>query len=234
MKTTTEVRVQGEVHKPTDAEAADSAASRSYSPDSSGCRLGPRFVAHGRTGWRACFRLLPVIAAMAISVAFPMPGRTTSVSSPSSVYWPTLDRTDVFVIGSDGNLYHKYWNASYWAWESFGTPASGISVANPSAVYWPTLDRTDVFVTGSDGNLYHKYWNASYWAWEFLGTPASGISVANPSAVYWPTLDRVYVFATDSTGHILFDKYWNATGGYGRTRVHTHFPGDARAEATPQ
>src|SRR5712671_3634746 len=39
MKTTTEVRVRGEVYKPTDAKAAGSAAPRHDSRDSSGCRF---------------------------------------------------------------------------------------------------------------------------------------------------------------------------------------------------
>ena len=48
-------------------------------------------------------RVLPIIAAMAISI--PVPAGATNVSSPSAVYNPDLDRIDVFVTGDDGNLY---------------------------------------------------------------------------------------------------------------------------------
>ena len=56
--------------------------------------------------WGATYlRVLPVIAAMAISAAFPVPVGATNVSSPSAVYNPDRDRIDVFVTGDDGNLY---------------------------------------------------------------------------------------------------------------------------------
>lgn len=40
----------------------------------------------------------------------------------SPIYQPTLDRISIFVNGSDGHLYDKYWNGSQWAWEDQGTP----------------------------------------------------------------------------------------------------------------
>src|SRR5262245_28578081 len=114
--------------------------------------LGQRFVAHGRTRWRACFRVLPVIAAMAISVAFPMAGRATGVGYPSAVYWPTLDRIYVFVTGFDGQLYDKYWNGSAWVWEDQGIPPGSLAAYSPSTVYDQTLNRISVFVVGDNGH----------------------------------------------------------------------------------
>jgi len=48
-----------------------------------------------------------------------MPSGTTSATDVplSTVYQPTLDRIAVFVAGSDGHLYDKYWNGREWVWE---------------------------------------------------------------------------------------------------------------------
>ena len=66
-------------------------------------------------------RVLPIIAAMAISV--PVPAGATNVSSPSAVYQPTLDSIFVFVTGDDGHLYDKYRDGSQWVWETSECPS---------------------------------------------------------------------------------------------------------------
>jgi hypothetical protein len=132
--------------------------------------------------------------------------------SPSAVYQTALDRLVVFVIGSDGHLYDKYWNGQQWVWEDQGTPpgTSIISGMAPSAVYQTALDRLVAFVVGNNGHLYDKYWNGHQWVWEDQGTPpgTSIISGMAPSAVYQTALDRLVVFVIGSDGH-LYDKYWN-------------------------
>jgi hypothetical protein len=113
--------------------------------------------------WGATYlRVLPVIAAMAISAAFPMPAGATNVSSPNAVYNPYRDRIDVFVTGDDGNLYDNL---------DQQTPTDSVGVVAPlSAIFQPTFNRIHVFVAGTDGNLWVKYWDGG-WKWQNQGTP---------------------------------------------------------------
>jgi hypothetical protein len=92
--------------------------------------------------------MLPVIAALAISEAFPVPAGATNVSSPSAVYNPDLDTINVFVLGDDGNLYDNYWDGSAWQWENLRMPLAPNYISSPSAVYHPILHSMFVFVRG--------------------------------------------------------------------------------------
>jgi hypothetical protein len=84
------------------------------------------------------------------------------------------NRLDVFVLGTDRALYHKWWNGSSWGpsvtgWEYMGGKCAG----QPRVVSWGP-NRLDVFVIGMDSALYHKWWNGSAWGpsvtgWEYMG-----------------------------------------------------------------
>jgi len=81
---------------------------------------------------------------------------------------------DVFVIGTDSALYHKWWDGSAWGpsvtdWEYMG----GTCTSPPRVVAWGS-NRLDVFVLGTDRALYHKWWDGSAWGpsvtdWEYMG-----------------------------------------------------------------
>lgn len=78
-------------------------------------------------------------------------------------------RIDVFVRGSDNNLYQKYFNQSGWStWVKVG---SGMD--SPPSVSSPYGDeRVDVFFTGVSGDLVHTYFDGKNWTDnESLGTP---------------------------------------------------------------
>jgi hypothetical protein len=83
-------------------------------------------------------------------------------SSSPVVAWGS-DRLDVFVLGTDRALYHKWWNGSAWGpsvtdYEGMG----GVCTSSPQVVAWGA-NRLDVFVTGTNSALYHKWWNGSAW-----------------------------------------------------------------------
>lgn len=95
------------------------------------------------------------------------------VDKPEVVAWGP-NRLDIFVIGTDSALYHKWWNGSAWGpsitgYENMG----GTCTSQPRVVAWGP-NRLDVFVTGTDSALYHKWWNGSAWGpsltgYEFMG-----------------------------------------------------------------
>ncbi|MFJ5307124.1 Dot/Icm T4SS effector Zinc-dependent metalloprotease LegP [Streptomyces sp. NPDC088350] len=132
--------------------------------------------------------------------------------SPASgpvVSWES-DRLDVFGIGTDSALFHKWWDGNAWGpgvkdWESLG----GICRSRPTSLAW-AHDRLDVFTIGTDSALFHKWWDGSNWGpsvkgWESLG----GICTSPPEAVSWgPDRLDLFVIGTDSA---LFHKWWDGS-----------------------
>jgi hypothetical protein len=70
---------------------------------------------------------------------------------------------DVFVVGTDGNLYDEHHGSTGWGWQSRQNPGVGIGfVGNPAAItYNPgttgaiTFTQENVFVSGNNHNLYY-------------------------------------------------------------------------------
>jgi hypothetical protein len=122
---------------------------------------------------------------------------------PSIVAWGP-NRLDIFVVGIDGALYHKWWDGSAWGpsvtgWESLG----GVCASSPAAVSWAP-DRLDVFVIGTDGALWHRWWDGSTWGgWESLG----GVCIGTPAAVAWAA-NRLDLFVIGTDG-ALYHKWWD-------------------------
>jgi hypothetical protein len=91
------------------------------------------------------------------------------MSDPAVISWGD-SRLDIFVVGTDRALYHKWWDGSAWGpsfdgFESLG----GTCIAGPY-VTSSGPDRLDVFITGSDNSLYQRSWNGSTWSdWRNLG-----------------------------------------------------------------
>ena len=127
-------------------------------------------------------------------------------SSPRVVAWAP-NRLDIFVVGTDSALWHRWWDGSSWGgWESLG----GIIVSAPEVVSWNT-NRLDVFALGTDHALWHRWWDGSSWGgWESLG----GILTSPVSAVSWaPNRLDVFGVGTDSA---LWHRWWDGSswGGW--------------------
>jgi baseplate J-like protein/repeat uncharacterized protein DUF346 len=134
------------------------------------------------------------------------------IGNPAVASWGH-DRLDVFVIGTDRALYHKWWDGNSWGPTTTGYEyMGGIVVGDPAVVSWDH-DRLDVFVIGTDGALYHKAWNGAQWqpsvtGYDRLGTPKAGVGVrGNPVAVSWDH-DRLDIFVVGTDG-ALYHKWWD-------------------------
>jgi ABC-type taurine transport system substrate-binding protein len=89
-------------------------------------------------------------------------GILASNAEIEAVSW-SANRLDVFVIGMDSALYHKWFTGSAWGPSLTGYERmGGICTSPPRAVAWGA-NRLDVFVTGADSALYHKWWDGSTW-----------------------------------------------------------------------
>ena len=113
------------------------------------------------------------------------------LSAPQGVTWGP-NRLDVFAVGTDHAVYHKWWDGSHWGgWESL----SGVLISAPTAVAWGP-NRLDLFGIGTDNAVYHKWWDGANWGgWESLG----GSVFSDVSGVSWAD-GRLDLFAlgTDS------------------------------------
>ena len=134
---------------------------------------------------------------------------TPRQSSKPVVAWGA-NRLDVFVLGTDRALYHKWFDGSAWGpsptgYESLG----GVCMSSPRAVSWGP-NRLDIFVIGTDGALYHKWFDGSAWGpsptgYESLG----GVCVSEPEVVAWgPNRLDVFVLGTDSA---LYHKWFDGS-----------------------
>jgi hypothetical protein len=126
---------------------------------------------------------------------------------------------DVFVTGSDGNLYERMWTGSDWTWLFRGMPVgSNGLIASPSVIpYFGGADTAHfyVFAMGNSGHLY-IYVEADWGGWYDQGAPP-GITLSTydtPSptsdSLFWP-YGQVYAFIRDTQGN-LWANHWNGSG----------------------
>jgi hypothetical protein len=125
----------------------------------------------------------------------------------------SASRSDVFVRGTDNQLWHRSWNGATWAsWE----PLGGVLTADPGAVAVGT-STINVFVRGSDNQLWDNVWNGSTWGW----LPLGGVLTSGPDADSWTgttTHVDVYLRGTDNAlWHKASDNgtwgSWDSLGG---------------------
>ncbi len=135
----------------------------------------------------------------------PLGGVCTSSPAAVSMNYSYL-RIDVFVRGSNGALYHKYYQNGWSGWGSLGgqlAPGTGPAVASWSA------GRLDVFVQGTDGALWHKYYQNGWSGWQSLG----GQLTASPAATWFvqtTPANNIHVFVRGTDG-AAWTKSWTGS-----------------------
>jgi len=87
---------------------------------------------------------------------------------PLEVTVPGPNRVDVFVRGTDNQLWHRWWStadAKWFEWEALG----GVLTSDPAASWCG--DQLDVFARGTDAALYHIWYvdGVGWSGWEALG-----------------------------------------------------------------
>ena len=138
----------------------------------------------------------------------PMGGGLSGGPAVSS--W-SADRRDVFVLGTDNQLWHEFSNsggAGWSGWEPVGGSLSGALASDPAAVSWAS-NRIDIAIVGSDGHLWHRIYEGTQWsAWEDLGGQFS----SGPAIATW-SAGRLDIFARGTGGeleHIFWAGAWSA------------------------
>src|ERR1700759_3040647 len=72
------------------------------------------------------------------------------------------NRLDLFVRGTDSELYHKWWDGAWGPSADSWQKQDGIIGHDPESVSWGP-NSLDIFITGSDAAVYHKWWDGSSW-----------------------------------------------------------------------
>jgi hypothetical protein len=144
---------------------------------------------------------------------------TVGPPSAAVVSW-SAERLDIFGLGTNNEMFHKYWSPSTgWGpsqtgWEAIG----GVFNSPPAVVSW-SAERLDIFGLGTDNQMYHKYWSPttgwgpSQAGWEAIG----GTFNSAPAAVSWAA-ERLDIFGL-GTDNEMFHKYWSPTTGWGPSQA---------------
>lgn len=127
-------------------------------------------------------------------------------------------RPYVFLTGSDGNLWSRWWNDDQknWVWSNEGTPVPGeVAIALAMGAISLNGRRPYIFVKGSDGNLWSRWWALpeKQWAWTNHGTPPGIQTTASVGSVA-TVKGEVQVYLKGDDGHLWVrrwtdqDKNW--------------------------
>ncbi|MGB7901094.1 MAG: hypothetical protein WCG09_01405 [Halobacteriota archaeon] len=108
-------------------------------------------------------------------------GQVAAGTGPAACSW-SAGRLDVFVQGTDGQLWHKWYTGTSWSgWESLGGKLTASPGASAAASSQPVTNQIGVFVRGTNGACWYKEWTGTVWSnWKSLGgqlTPKTGPGV---------------------------------------------------------
>ncbi len=124
----------------------------------------------------------------------------TANSAVSAVSWGG-NRLDVFVRGTDNQLYQRTWSGSWGGWSSLG----GTLTTGPDASSWG-VGEMDVVVASSGGVLWYRRYNNGWGTWQQF---PDGSTTVDPSGVS-PAANRVDFFAR-GTDNKLYHRTWNGS-----------------------
>lgn len=122
-------------------------------------------------------------------------------SKPAVAAWSS-NRLDAFARGTDGQLWHRWHDASGWhGWQPLGGQL--YSGTGPAVASWAP-GRLDVFLEGTDRQLWHRAYDSSGWhRWEPLG----GVLTSGPAASSGVSGHLDVVVA--GTDHAVWHKSYN-------------------------
>ena len=131
------------------------------------------------------------------------------LGSPSVTSWNS-SREDVFVRGSDNALWHIYWNTSWSAWESLGSPDSGV-ITSPPLVVSSEENWLDIFALGEGNRFCWRAFRETWMTWDctisgnlsFESIPSAAVTGSN-------RVDAVALASDDHTYHkSLVNSSWS-------------------------
>ncbi|MDQ6617159.1 MAG: hypothetical protein M3083_21045 [Actinomycetota bacterium] len=143
------------------------------------------------------------------------------LESPAVAQAPGSSRVDIFVRGTDQQVYWNTNDGGGWSgWRWLGTPPGGY-FASPAAVSWGP-GNLNVFVWGRDNKLWQRFSGDGGQSWSAWSKPLGneGVLASAPAVCSWgPGRVDVFVIGTDgAVYHRWFDNGWNTSGWEFRDR----------------
>ena len=151
------------------------------------------------------------------------------VSGAPSAESPGPDTLDVWVRGTDSQLYQKYWTPTG-GWSGF-VPLGGSLTSTPEGTAWAG-DRRDVFVRGPGSVIYDRVWTASTGWGTFQRMP--GVVGSAPAATALAP-GVLQLFARASIGLVsnTYNGAWSGWQNFSEIPPAPPAPTPAPAPATP-
>jgi len=127
-------------------------------------------------------------------------------SGPAASTWGS-PRLDAFVAGTDGVLYHRFYDGTTWTWESL----PGEKPTSDASVISPANGQIYVFMRGHDNALYYRNFTAAAWSasWTRLG----GVLASEPAAVSVGG-GTIIIFVQGADNHLWYYTLGGATPGW--------------------
>lgn len=119
---------------------------------------------------------------------------------PTAVSWES-GRVDVFVRGSNGQMYQRYFVNNAWSpgWASRGAE---VIHSAPDVASWGA-GRLDIFAKATSGDGPVKHYDYQHPSWGTWAVNTQGTLASGPGAVSWPDgPNRIDVFAVSPTNQL--------------------------------
>ena len=118
--------------------------------------------------------------------------------SPSVAAWNS-SREDIFVQGSDDNLWHIYWNGT--TWSSFER-LDGITIVSPPLAVSSGENRLDVFALGEGNTFCWRAYRETWMTWDCtISGNLSFESIPSAAVMGLNRVDAVALASDDHTYH---------------------------------
>ena len=127
-------------------------------------------------------------------------------SGPAASTWGP-PRLDAFVAGTDGVLYHRFYDGTTWTWESL----PGEKPTSDPSVVSPANGQIYVFMRGHDNALYYR--NFTIAAWSASWTRLGGVLASEPAAVSVGG-GTIIIFVQGADNHLWYYTLGGATPGW--------------------
>ncbi|MBJ6764987.1 hypothetical protein JGU66_29840 [Myxococcaceae bacterium JPH2] len=137
---------------------------------------------------------------------------TGAPCSVSRAPWGMPGAFDIFALGKDGSVHHKWWSGTSWGPSATGlADLGGALIGAPVAVNWGTY--LTLMAVGTDGALRLRYWDGAQWypltgEWQSLGGQLAGPLAVVSRAPAQPHAFEVFALGRDGT---IQHKAWDGT-----------------------
>lgn len=129
----------------------------------------------------------------------------------STLLWPD-GRNEVFGLGPDGTIHHRFWRAAEREWSTWAEFGGGTTFSTgAAAIVWGD-GRPEVFATGTDGRVRARWWRPDSAEWsDWTVTLGDARMASRPIPIRWDS-GRLEVFARGEDGYLYHA--WHSEGAW--------------------